>query len=161
MTTTAPITGPTNKGCYCLCSVAHHANDDVCQPSNAVTTRDVNGRPVQMCGPCAAAHDARHKPKAKPKAAPAQPDPYAELSGLDAQLMRRAETMTAGDADQMRRALAFIREAWAGNDGYPGPADALAVIRDAAADAVRLLGGEPAGPLANGSGPVIFRKAGV
>ncbi len=147
-----PITGPTNRGCYCLCSVAHPRQDDICQPSNAVTARDVKGRPVQMCAPCAAAHDAK-TPKAK-----AAPDDAGR--SLDDRLMQRADDMPAEQAEQVRGALAYLREAWSGGDHYPDPAEALQVIADNANDVLHILRGETADPGAPGR-LVVFRKASV
>jgi hypothetical protein len=137
------------RGCYCLCSVAHPKTDGICEPANAVTTRDVKGRPVQMCANCAAAHDAKAP---KLKAAPA-----ARVS-LDDQLMARAATMPAAPAERLRDALAYIREAWAGND-HANPAAALECIADNAIVALRLVRGETTEPTV--PGPVLFRKATV
>jgi hypothetical protein len=147
------VTGPTNAGCYCLCSVAHCKADDICQPSNAVTTRDVKGHPVTMCAPCAAAHDAKAKPKT-PKLA-AAPAPAVTL---DERLTAHAATMPAADAERLRDALAYIREAWAGND-HANPAAALECIADNATTAMHLMRGETTEPAGNGL--VIFRKATV
>jgi hypothetical protein len=143
-------------GCYCLCAVAHPKTDGICKPANAVTTRDVKGRPVQMCAPCAAAHDAKApKPKAAPVVIPRVHDT------LDERLMAHAATMPADDAERLRDALAYIREAWAGND-HADPAAALECIADNATAAMHLMRGETTQPVLNdGRGPVIFRKATV
>jgi hypothetical protein len=126
------VTDPTNKGCYCLCTVAHPGSDEACQPNNAVTSRDVNGRPVQMCGPCAEEFDRRHAPAP----APALPEPRS----LDARLTELAEhAMPAEEGERARAALAFIREAWSGGDYYADPRQALEVIADNANDLLALI----------------------
>lgn len=42
------------RACHCLCGFAHPQQSGVCQALNATTSRDVRGRDVQMCEPCAA-----------------------------------------------------------------------------------------------------------
>jgi hypothetical protein len=127
-----PFAEPTNRGCYCLCSVAHPKAADVCQPNNAVTERDVKGRPVQMCAACAAEHDKRHA------AAAPKPPERRDLDGRLTELAERA--MPPGvERDQALSALAFIREAWSGGDNYADPRQALEVIADNANDLLALL----------------------
>jgi hypothetical protein len=118
-------------GCYCLCHVAHPNVPGVCAALSAITTRPVNGHPVQMCGPCAAAHDARNAPPPPP------PPAEAEEAGLAGQLGERAGAMPAEEAGLLRECIAAIGGAWSGGPG--DPAEALRVIEVNAASARRLL----------------------
>jgi hypothetical protein len=149
MTSPAP-TSQTNQGCYCLCAVAHPGADGICQPANAVTTREVNGHPVHMCVNCAARHDARRP------APPARPAPSADgdaaraARAVAAEQTRSRARSAEPDDEHIRAALAEIRAAC---DRFPrDPAEALKVITDSAA-ALRAIVLRPAAP--------VFRQAGV
>jgi hypothetical protein len=117
------------SGCYCLCHVAHPAARAVCAALSAETTREVNGHAVQMCGPCAAAHDAGRAPAEVPAEVP--------VAGLAGQLAEHAATMPAEAAEALRACASAIASAWwCGTDD---PAEALRAIEANAAGARRLL----------------------
>lgn len=60
-------------------------------------------------------------------------DKRADLDTLLLDIAQRLEEHgSADDARQLRRSLAYLRDAWYGSDGFTDPNLALVVIRDSA-----------------------------